>query len=289
MSGAGTTVLFDPEPRCVSSARHLVVTSLAEWGLDRLADEAVLCASELATNAVLHSRTPFTLALRTIPGGVRIDVHDGRPDRLPVPLPGRLDPLSSGATGRGLRLVAGMATRWGYFTTDLGKTVWAELAGARQGGPVEPLVELAVRPPGHSAPPVLFIDVPVAAAMASGFQVDDVVRELQLSPGSLSEEDRVTFHALLERSARLRLIGRQEAFRAAGQGRSTFTIELDVSERDVAAVGELVQFLGRLTGGTLLQAAPVDPEVTAMRAWLTGEVLAQHRGLPPTPFRFPPA
>jgi hypothetical protein len=186
-------------------------------------------------------------------------------------------------------MVAGLATRWGYFTTDVAKTVWVELTDARPTGPVEPLVELALRPSGQDAPTVVFVDVPVAAAVASGFQVDDLVRELQLSPDRLSEEEQAVFQALLESSAPLRLIGRQEAFRAAGQGRDHFTLELAVAAEEMEAVGRLSEFLGRLTTGSLLEAGKVDPEVTAMRAWLSHEVLAQHRGLPPTPFRFPPA
>lgn len=269
----------------MSSSRRFVLTSLDDWGLDRWSDEAVLCASELATNAVLHSRTSFTLALRPIPGGVRIDVQDYRPDRLPVPVPEQLEPLSSGTTGRGLKLVAGVASRWGYFTTGVAKTVWVELTGDRPARPPEARVELATRPPGVVAPPVRFVDVPVAAAIASGFQIDDLVRELQLAPERLSTGDRESFLSLLERSAPLRLTGRQEAFRAAGQGRDRYTLEVPVAEEEMEAMNELRRFLGRLADGEQLEAGKVDPEVAAMRAWLYEEVAAQHRGQSPTPFR----
>ncbi|HET6965458.1 MAG TPA: ATP-binding protein [Acidimicrobiales bacterium] len=289
MPDGGATAHFDPDPKCVSSARRLVGVSLDEWGLTRLCDEAVLCTSEMATNSVLHARTAFTLALRPIPGGLRIDVQDDRPDRLPLTLPDQLEPLSSGTTGRGLRLIAGVATRWGYYTTDLAKTVWVELTDARPTEPVDPLVELAVRPPDRDAPQFVFVDVPVSAAVASGFQVDDLVRELQLSPERLSEEEQKLFVSLLEASAPLRLMGRQEALRAAGQGRDRFTLELAVSAEEMEAVRLLTEFLGQLATGSRLEAGRVDPEVTAMRAWLFEEAVAQHHGRAPTPFRFAPA
>lgn len=102
--------------------------------------------AELAANATTHGRTPgrdFRLTLilaRALDGAppphtLRIEVADTRPDRRPPP-PQDLTPTTPDApTGRGLLIVATLATRWGTRADDrLTKTVWAELADAGHRG-----------------------------------------------------------------------------------------------------------------------------------------------------------
>lgn len=284
MTSYGATTHFDPDPMCAAAARRFVVGTLEDWDLHRFSDEAAICTAELATNAILHCRTPFTVAVRPIPEGVRIDVQDDRPDRLPVPLPPDLDPLASGTTGRGLRLVSAMSCRWGYFTTDVAKTVWAELNDSRREGFKDPLVELAARPVAHQGRAVRIVDLPVRTAIASGVQIDDLVREVQLDPVRIGDGDMQILYRLLERSAAPRLLGRQEAFRAAGLGFERYTLELEVSADELSAVGELVAFLQRMAATSSLEAVQVAPDVEAMRTWLPLEVAAQSEGRPPSPF-----
>lgn len=83
--------------------------------------------SELVTNAVVHARSEVTLVLHIkARGTVRIEVSDNdtRPPRIDPP-----DDASLG--GRGLHLIAAMAAEHGWFLTDRGKTVWAELTVRR--------------------------------------------------------------------------------------------------------------------------------------------------------------
>jgi hypothetical protein len=284
MTSDGAATLFEPRPACAAAARRFVAEHLDSWGLVRFQDEAAVCAAELASNAILHCRTPFTVAVRPVPAGVRIDVQDDQPGLLPSPVPVDLDPLASGTTGRGLMLVSAMSSRWGYFTTELAKTVWVELTDQQSGAPNGPLVELTARPPDRNSRRVRLVDLPVRAAVASGVQIDDVVRELQLAPDRMGAVDRQIFHRLLERSAAPRLIGRQGAFRASAQGLERYTLELDVSPDDVIAVSELMEFLQRLAVESNLDAVKVPPEVEAMREWLPGEVMAQFQGRTPSPF-----
>lgn len=234
-----------------------------------------MCASELATNAVLHSRRPFTVAVRPAASGVRIDLQDERPDLLPQVFPPDLDPLASGTTGRGLRLVASLADRWGYFTTDAAKTVWVELQDDGDDTLAAPLVELAERAPRPGGRWLRFIGVPVRAALASGVQVDDLVREVQLQPDLLSAEEREKFFGLLERSGPARLVGRHAAFGAAAGGLDRFDVELMVSPADVGAVAELTRFLEKADSRSSLELGRMSPEVIAMRAWLVAEAQAQ--------------
>lgn len=274
---------YEPEPSCASDARRFVLTSLDRWGMERFSDEAALCTAELVTNSILHARTPFTVAVRLLDSGVRVDVQDDRPDRLPDPLSAHGRVLDPAATGRGLMLVAGVASRWGYFNTDVAKTVWVELTDHHTDGPPQPLVEITERP-DHPGPVVTLIGLPVRAAIASGAQVDDLLRQLQLSPGQLSEEDRAAFHRLLERSAGPRLTGRHEAFRAAGEDLEQYTCELPVSPDEALATMELTRLLRQAVERGIIQPFDVGPEVERLRNWLAHEVAAQHRGEPPTPY-----
>jgi anti-sigma regulatory factor (Ser/Thr protein kinase) len=105
-----------------AAARRLVVGALRRWGVVPVADDAALVASELATNAVLHARGPFTVEVRRCDDRVRVTVTD-RSAGLAVPRT-----LGPGATsGRGLHMVAAVATAWGTGAAADGKTVWAEL------------------------------------------------------------------------------------------------------------------------------------------------------------------
>lgn len=91
----------------------------------RLQDRAALLVSELATNAVEHAATDFEVTVVTRADAVRLEVADGstQPPML------RVGPLES-EDGRGLRIVAAMADRWGVETRPgaTGKLVWCELA-----------------------------------------------------------------------------------------------------------------------------------------------------------------
>lgn len=105
------------------AARRLVGEALRHWGHHRaLVDDAELVLSELATNAVIHARTPFSVMVRSQDSGLRVSVRDSSPVR-----PTLRDAAPMAATGRGLRLVTAIAKDWGAELTTDGKTVWAEL------------------------------------------------------------------------------------------------------------------------------------------------------------------
>jgi anti-sigma regulatory factor (Ser/Thr protein kinase) len=117
---------------CDSSAPRLARQALA--GLDAIKpvrNDALLVASELVTNAVLHSgchpSEQLEVVAETLPGGLRIVVTDpGRSDRAP-----KLKPSFVGPGGNGLRVVDALARRWGTERRE-GLRVWAELSLARR-------------------------------------------------------------------------------------------------------------------------------------------------------------
>jgi anti-sigma regulatory factor (Ser/Thr protein kinase) len=89
-----------------------------------LVDRAVLLASELVTNAVIHARTELRLRVELRGELLHLAVHDGSPRLLRlVPIP---DPEAEG--GRGLWLVEQLARAWGVNRhPDGGKVVWCTL------------------------------------------------------------------------------------------------------------------------------------------------------------------
>ncbi|HEX3899004.1 MAG TPA: ATP-binding protein [Mycobacteriales bacterium] len=284
LAATARTLRLPAKPESAAMARRQVVDALQAWEMADLADDAALCVTELATNAILHSRGAFTVAVRRTPTGIRVDVHDDQPERLPVVVPDSLGPLDTGITGRGLILVAAIARRWGYFTTDVAKTIWFELSPDEPEEPSEPIVEIAERTATADAFTVQLVDMPVRSAIASGIQVDELVRELQLDPTRLEAADLGLLHDLLDRSARPRLIGRQQAFKAAAEGRQNYTLQLGAAPAEAAAVAALSPLLARLATHGEIEAAAVGDEVLAMREWINAELAAQATGGVPTPY-----
>ena len=94
--------------------------AFAEWGVDgSVTEDVCLLVSELVTNAVLHARTPFVLAVEHEGANVAVAVSDG----LAV-MPWRREGASMDEGGRGIRLVSELGSNWGVVRTVLGKTVW---------------------------------------------------------------------------------------------------------------------------------------------------------------------
>ena len=90
-------------------------------------DEAVLLASELATNAVIHTSSgqdgAFDVTVSCHPSSVRVEVRDAGSHQVPMPRP--QDQLTE--EGRGLALVSLMADRWGQSGDTDGRSVFFEL------------------------------------------------------------------------------------------------------------------------------------------------------------------
>ena len=86
-------------------------------------ENAAVVASELATNAVRHARSPFRVSISRVDGIITLMVHDGSDGSA---VPRRLNSEAEG--GRGLALVAALCRSWGSEVVPDGKIVWAQLA-----------------------------------------------------------------------------------------------------------------------------------------------------------------
>ncbi|MYY85437.1 MULTISPECIES: ATP-binding protein [unclassified Streptomyces] len=122
---------FSSTPRGARLARRLTRYHLDGWGIaydTELSDAAEAIVAELAANAVTHGRVPgldFELGLTLRADTLRIEVADARADV--VSHVARKSGGAEGESGRGLVIVAALATEWGVAGRKVGKTVWAEL------------------------------------------------------------------------------------------------------------------------------------------------------------------
>jgi anti-sigma regulatory factor (Ser/Thr protein kinase) len=113
---------FAADTSAPGEARRLLRSTLWEWGhVGELVDDAVLVLGELASNAVRHARSPFSIFVRLEPGSLRLAVEDddgaAAAEHEMVPKP-----------AHGLAIVDALAERWGVQDAGRGKIVWAELA-----------------------------------------------------------------------------------------------------------------------------------------------------------------
>lgn len=110
--------VFPGQPDQVSQVRCLVGQHAQTTPV---ADDVVLIASELASNAVLHSRSQgadFTVACEVSAQYVWIAVEDRG---------GSWRPPEPDGCHYGLAIVAALATRWGVEATADGRVVWARV------------------------------------------------------------------------------------------------------------------------------------------------------------------
>jgi anti-sigma regulatory factor (Ser/Thr protein kinase) len=115
-----------PELRSVRTARQFVGERCRLAGLSaERRDDALLLASELVTNAVLHGRSEVCVEVEERGAVLRVSVLDEN-SRHPAPVAEDADALD----GRGLALVEALSQRWGVEDRPLGKAVWFELARA---------------------------------------------------------------------------------------------------------------------------------------------------------------
>jgi anti-sigma regulatory factor (Ser/Thr protein kinase) len=112
---------FSQSSRAPREARQFVADALRRWGLDDLVDECQLVVSELATNAIRHAVSDFSISLSRVgSAAVHIAVGDGSE----VP-PAPRTPDANRPGGRGMHLIEAFSQRWGHSTSADGKLVWA--------------------------------------------------------------------------------------------------------------------------------------------------------------------
>lgn len=121
----GWSRVFPATPEQVREARRFLAGLLAGHSA---ADDAILCLSELTTNAALHSRSrwsggSFRVRVERHGSHVRVEVTDQGG-------PWQQQAADNDQNGRGLLVVTRLAQNWGRTgDEDTGWTVWFEIEG----------------------------------------------------------------------------------------------------------------------------------------------------------------
>jgi anti-sigma regulatory factor (Ser/Thr protein kinase) len=115
---------FAAEASSASDARKFVSGLLSVHGLGHLGGDVELVVSELATNALVHADTSFTVVLGAFEGTVFLEVLDGSHVGPAFVVARALE-----INGRGLVIVQALSRDWGVTANASGgKSVWAEFA-----------------------------------------------------------------------------------------------------------------------------------------------------------------
>jgi PAS domain S-box-containing protein len=309
---------LDEGSAAVTRARHFARESVHAWHLEAVEVEVELVTSELVTNAVLHGRPPVSLELSLDAGVLRIAVGDCS---AAPPVPGH--PGSDAMTGRGLALVASLASAWGFLPASAGsphhvtagtggKVVWADIAvggepAAATPDDVDALLERwgdpADTPGGEPRYTVELGDVPTDLLVAAKAHVDNVVRELTLAsydaaaaaradgePRQLGGQLAQLLHDVVTGFAQARQAIKRQALAAQARGdeRTTLTLTLpasmaDAGEQYLAAMDDVDEF----ARAARLLTVESPPEHRAFRHWyvqsLVDQLRARARGEVPPP------
>jgi anti-sigma regulatory factor (Ser/Thr protein kinase) len=110
---------FASQIESVREGRSFVRDCLRDTAAD--VDNAVLLASELATNAVIHANSGYQIDVRRSTTSIRVELLNDEPAVLPM----LSEPTEDG--GRGLRIVEALASSWGMESDADHKMVWFEL------------------------------------------------------------------------------------------------------------------------------------------------------------------
>jgi serine phosphatase RsbU (regulator of sigma subunit)/anti-sigma regulatory factor (Ser/Thr protein kinase) len=111
----------------IADVRAELRDAVRRWGVGGLADTVELLASELLTNALVHTDRDAMLTARLYDasgGRLRVEVED-ESDQWPK----RRTPGEQASSGRGLLLVEALADDWGVEPRGSGKRLWFELGG----------------------------------------------------------------------------------------------------------------------------------------------------------------
>jgi anti-sigma regulatory factor (Ser/Thr protein kinase) len=136
VAGQRRRIGLAPVPESARAARTFTVATLRKWHLDALIEDAVVIASELATNAIQHGTPAAT-------GDAAGEVESGRVELswclqasrlicVVTDQTGTPPALAAGGpeaeSGHGLLIVGALAVAWGWTILGTGKkAVWAAL------------------------------------------------------------------------------------------------------------------------------------------------------------------
>jgi anti-sigma regulatory factor (Ser/Thr protein kinase) len=300
MSSAHAAVRMVARPESVPAARRFVSDALTLWGRERLVEDVELCASELVTNATLHSGgTYFHIELEENSGAVHLAVADtgmgavdvlARQPDLSDALFDDLNADDAAATGRGMFLVSALAAAWGIDELPAGKRVWAEFrtdpTGHETASTAPRVTRSSERPTPvldpDEWPVVRFLGCPAALLIAHDDNLAAYTRELYLIGGRLGEPSFEQLAAVLDGYVAQHATNwdpaRIIAHEAVREGRELvdFAVLADKEIRpSIQFLRSLIWEAEALSRQGKLMTLPAAEPVQRLRDWLEGEFLEQ--------------
>ena len=112
------------ELRSCGLARNALLDFCRAQGLTALTEDAALLTSELVANAVEHAGTSITVTAESRAGHLSVSVAD---DNAVGAVRAKGEPELLDERGRGLLVVAAIASEWGTKRQGGGKAVWFRL------------------------------------------------------------------------------------------------------------------------------------------------------------------
>lgn len=283
-------------PASVPAVRRFVEQALSEWGWRAPLQDVQLAASELATNAMLHSGTDyFEVELRTDDSGVRLEVLDRGATRAgAIAARGRAaassgDVRQASMGGRGLYIVSALASSWGLDDLRTGTRVWAHFAV--QGGGEEPsppqLGESDVVLEVENVRVIELRGCPSQLLLDHDTNLGDIARELRLygfghrDAASVAAADRV--RQVVRAAALSWDAARFLAQQAVLDGLSTVDVAIapdDVTELPVRLriLREAITAAESMMAEGLLMSLPASADLQRWRDWVEDQMLGQAAG-----------
>jgi hypothetical protein len=280
---------FAPEPRSVPAARRFVRDLVVAAGLERWAGDAQLAVSELCTNVILHAHTPFEVTVQVAPDGVYVEVWDDDPV-----LPARRVSSTASTTGRGLELLAAVASSSGVLAVGPAKVVWFCLGTSRPESAQDVLLDRwRQRPddeadqPATPAVDVVLRSMPTRLWLSAREHHNTLMREFSLCEQVVRDTPGQVPAALVAADRARSLV--LTALRAAEGGPN---VDLSLSVRPehawwFEALRDVLDRAEHLAVAGALLAPPGPPEIVAVRHWACGQVLGQLQGAAPTAWTGP--
>jgi hypothetical protein len=299
-----STLHLEPIVESTPMARRWVTERLSDVPTE-VTECAALLTSELATNAVLHAATPFSVTVHLMADRIRIDVADGS-----TVVPSIKDYATDAATGRGLTLFDTLASDWGVQPVLGGKIVWFELpvdytvvpaavsdgtfcfdlvgfvkAEIAQAGDDEPRVELDL------------LGIPVAVLQKASEEYEALFRELRLIkehadsnlPSSIFVPERISV-LLSEVGTRFNGFGPgvDETWQAVVDSREEahdWHLRLPASAAKVCAYFDaMLDEADEFGREAQLLTLPASAASVAVRRWFLAEIIGQLSGQTATPW-----
>lgn len=106
-----------------AEARRFVAATLGDWKESGLLETVQLLISELVTNVVVHTSSAPDVRVSLLRDHIHVEVADSATDEAVAGTA-----LPDAVSGRGLRLVSALASRWGSTRVAGGKVVWFDVA-----------------------------------------------------------------------------------------------------------------------------------------------------------------